>query len=94
MSIQRVAISIFGGLFTGLAEAGLFIIYYNRREKQKAYRDARRKKKAERLAKRHLKTGVGKDEDAPVDKAGSDSEEEGPLRKRVTGKNDKEDGDS
>jgi len=84
-----MAMAMFGGLFTGLAEAGLFVIYYNRRENQRAYRDMMRKKKAEKLKKRYLrlkdgeKDAVDEEKEVPVDKAGSDSEKEGPLRRRV-----------
>jgi hypothetical protein len=84
---------MFGGLFTGLAEAGLFIIYYNRREKEKGYRETMRRKKSERLKKRYLGIKGGEkdifeeEETVPVDKAGSGSETEGRLRRRAVGTN-------
>lgn len=47
--------SVLAGLFTGLVEASLFAIYYNKRENARLYRERQRQRKKERQWKRYLK---------------------------------------
>ncbi|KAG8815791.1 hypothetical protein FRC17_000591 [Serendipita sp. 399] len=87
---MRIGLSVLGGLVTAVAEGGLFSIYYNRRERQKEYREKRREKERKRLQARYRKrlqdgtAAAPESEIPPMTAEGSKEHETGPIKRRIT----------
>lgn len=90
-----MSLAIAGGLFTAIAEGGLFAIYYNRRENARKFRQKRREKQKERLLAKHRKQqGISQTEGKAVESESDTAEvpelilddqhptDAGPLRRR------------